>query len=373
MKIAITLNTSWNIYNFRMGLIRKLISEGHSVVAIAPRDAFSEKLEHEGCSFVSIAMDNTGSNPIKDLRLLERLKNIYQKHKPDIVLNFTVKPNIYGTLAAHRLKIPVINNVSGLGTVFLSRGLASFVAKKLYRKAFAVANFVFFQNKDDQHDFLSQINIPNLQSDLVPGSGIDLNAFVPQPLRTSDHKVFLLIARLIKDKGIEEYIEAAKIAKQSYPKTKFQLLGKLDPKHARGISEEVIDNADTAGIIEYLGETNDVRPYIEEATCIVLPSYREGTPRTLLEAAALGRPIVTTDVPGCREVVEANNTGLLCEVKSASDLADKIKQVCAMSSDQLSEWGKRGRILVEKKFDEQLVIERYLDEISNILNQIPTV
>lgn len=373
MKVAITLNTSWNIYNFRMGLVRRLIAEGNTVLAVAPYDAYSKKIENEGCDFVPIEMDNTGSNPFKDFSLLQRLKKIYRQHRPDIILNFTVKPNIYGTLAAHSLKIPVINNVSGLGTVFLSAGLASFVAKKLYRKAFSVADFVFFQNKDDREEFISQIKIPNLQSGLVPGSGINLDLFKPGDVIPTDQKVFLLIARLIIDKGIVEYIEAARLVKEKYPESKIQLLGKLDPDHARGIAKEVIDKAHDENIIEYLGETEDVRPFIERASCVVLPSYREGTPRTLLEAAALGRAILTTDVPGCREVVEDGETGLLCHVKSARDLADKMKELCELTSEQLSEMGKKGRKLVESRFDEQLVIRRYLDQMSNIINQIPTV
>lgn len=373
MKIAITLNTSWNIYNFRMGLIRKLLAEGHEVLAIAPMDEFSQKIISEGCEFVPIAIDNTGSNPINDLKLLRQLKKIYRKHRPDIVLNFTIKPNIYGTYAAHSLDIPVINNVSGLGTVFITGGLASFVAKKLYRSAFSMADFVFFQNKDDQQEFLSKIKIPNLTTGLVPGSGINLTAFEPCELKQTKHKTFLLIARLIKDKGILEYLEAAKAVLERHPESKFQLLGKLDPQHARGINKVTIEKACQNDSIEYLGETEDVRPYIEAASCVVLPSYREGTPRTLLEAAALGRPIITTDVPGCREVIEDGRTGLLCDVKNSADLANKMGTVCNMSWEELAVWGKSGRMLVEKKFDEQLVIQRYLDQMSNILNQIPHV
>jgi len=372
MKIAITLNTSWNIYNFRIGLIRELIRQGNQILAIAPHDDFSIKLKEEGCDFVPITMDNTGSNPFKDFSLYRQLKKIYREQNPDIVFHYTVKPNIYGTLAASALGIPAINNVSGLGTVFLSKSLASIAAKQLYKRAFAKANLVFFQNADDRQSFLSEIHLPELPTDLLPGSGIDLSDFSVSPLPDSEHRVFLMIARLIIDKGVMEYIEAAEKTLAKYPKTKFQLLGKLDPAHARGIPEATIAKAVEDNIIEYLGETNNVKPYIKQATCVVLPSYREGTPRTMLEAAAMGRPIITSNVAGCREVISNNETGLLCEARNATHLYEKMIEICEMTNPELATMGTKGRNLVENKFDEQIVIEQYLKHLSNIMNQIPT-
>lgn len=372
MKVAITLNTSWNIYNFRMGLIRALLDAGHEVVAIAPQDEFSKKLEQAGCTFVPIQMENTGSNPWHDYQLYRQLKKAYRTHRPDIIFHFTIKPNIYGTLAAHAFRIPVINNVSGLGTVFLSRGLAPTVAKKLYRWAFSHAQLVFFQNADDRQTFLSEISLPQLSTELVPGSGINLSSFQPYPLPESSAPIFLMVARLIIDKGVYEYIEAAKMTLEKYPLAKFQLLGKLDPDHARGIPEATINEAVQAGIIKYLGETDNVKPYIEKATCVVLPSYREGTPRTMLEAAACSRPVITTDVPGCREVVIHEQTGLLCEVKSAEDLHKKMMIIGDMSHQELETWGRNGRQLAESKFDEQIVVRQYLKHASNIINQLST-
>lgn len=370
MKIAITVNTSWNIYNFRMGLIRALLAEGNEVVAIAPEDEYSKKLKEEGCQYVPVIIDNTGSNPFKDYALMRRLKRIYNEQKPDIVFHYTVKPNIYGTLAASASGIPVINNVSGLGTVFLSGGVASFAAKKLYKRAFANAQMVFFQNKDDRKTFLSEINILGLKTDLLPGSGINLKNFKASPFPNTRKKTFLLIARVIIEKGVIEYLEAAKLVLNKYPETTFQLLGKLDPEHARSISDSIINDSVDDGIIEYLGEVENVKPYIEAASCVVLPSYREGTPRTLLEAAAIGRPIVTTDVAGCREVVVDGETGFLCESKNASDLSKKIMAICEMSNPALESMGGKGRLLVESKFDEQIVIGQYLKHLSNIMNQI---
>lgn len=370
MKIAITVNTSWNIYNFRMGLINKLLSDGHQVIAVAPEDDYSKKLETNGCKFRRIRMDNTGSNPLKDYSLYRQLKKIYSEEKPDAIFHYTVKPNIYGTLAATQLEIPVINNVSGLGTVFLTKSIASFVAKKLYQIAFAKADRVFFQNPDDRAAFLSEINIPKLKTDLLPGSGINLSDFTSAPLKKDNRRTFLMIARLIVDKGVVEYVEAAKMTLAKHPDSKFQLLGKMDPEHARGISEHAIKDAVDNGTIEYLGETHDVKPFIRAASCIVLPSYREGTPRTLLEAAAMMRPVITSDVPGCREVVVENESGLLCQVKNASDLSNKMIDICEMSYDQLENMGKKGRQLIQRKFDEKIVIDQYLNHLSNIMNQI---
>lgn len=371
MKIAITINTSWNIYNFRMGLIRKLLELGHEVLTIAPADDFSQKLEDVGCIFCPLEMENTGSNPFKDYQVFRQLKTIYKQHKPDIVFHYTVKPNIYGTMAAKALGIPVINNVSGLGTVFLTPGISSFVAKKLYKKAFANADLVFFQNADDRKAFLSEINLPNLKTDLLPGSGINLSSFTPSPL-TSGKRTFLMIARLIVDKGVLEYLQAAEMTLKKFPEAKFQILGKLDPTHARGVSENIIMDAHARGIVEYLGETDDVKPHIDASICVVLPSYREGTPRTLLEAGAMGRPIITTNVAGCKEVISHNETGLLCEVKSANDLSEKMLAICNLSDQNLADMGAKGRLLIEKKFDEQIVIDHYLNHLSKIMNHLST-
>lgn len=180
-----------------------------------------------------------------------------------------------------------------------------------------------------------------------------------------------MIARIIIEKGVLEYLEAAKLVLKKYPTAKFQLLGKLDSSHSRGVQKKIISAASNSGIIEYLGEVEDVKSYIENSTCVVLPSYREGTPRTLLEAAAMARPVITTDVAGCREVVIDGETGLLCEKQNSSDLANKIITICDMPDNDLELWGKNGRRMIEEKFDEQIVIDRYLKHASNIINQLP--
>ena len=235
MKIAIVLNTSWNIYNFRMNFIRALQAEGHEIHTIAPVDHYTPHLEAAGCTHHKVKMDSRGANPIKDLALIIELGLIYKKLRPDVILQYTIKPNIYGTLAAAFLKIPVINNVCGLGTVFLKRNLTSSIAIALYRISFRFANKVFFQNPEDRELFVSKKLISQQASDLLQGSGIDVTHFSPAPYSRNKKFTFLLISRLITDKGIFEYIEAIHKLRERGADFKFQLMGATDVNHKRGI------------------------------------------------------------------------------------------------------------------------------------------
>ncbi|MFZ6009986.1 MAG: glycosyltransferase family 4 protein [Bacteroidota bacterium] len=363
MRIAVVLNTSWNIFNFRMNFIRALLAQGYEVHTIAPEDEYTKYLVEAGCIHHKVRMDSRGANPIKDSALIVELFMIYRKVRPDIILHYTIKPNVYGTLAAALLKIPVINNVCGLGTVFLKDNLVSAVAIFLYKISFRFAHKVFFQNHDDLKLFVNRKLVPAKAVDLVPGSGIDLKKFQPAKFKRNEKFTFLLISRLITDKGIMEYIEAVKKLRSSGVNARFQILGALDPEHKRGIKTEVIEEWIQSQTIEYLGTTNDVRQYIHQADCIVLPSYREGTPRTLLEAASSSKPIVATDVPGCNNVVTNNFNGLLCKLKDAEDLADKMKEMAAMEDHTLKTFGENGRSKMEAEYDESVVINKYLQAL----------
>jgi glycosyltransferase involved in cell wall biosynthesis len=360
MRIAIVLNTSWNIYNFRMNFVTALLKQGHEVHAIAPHDEYSSRLSDAGCVYHPVKMDSRGANPIKDSALIVELFMIYRRVKPDIVLHYTIKPNVYGTLAAALLRIPVVNNVCGLGTAFLKRNLVSLFAIVLYKVSFRFAHKVFFQNPDDLQLFLRYRLVRSKAADILPGSGIDLSHFKPVAFKRNQKFTFLLISRLITDKGILEYIEAVKQLKATGIEAKFQLLGAKDPEHKRGIKEPVIQQWIDSETIEYLGTTDDVRTFISNADCIVLPSYREGTPRTLLEAASSSKPIIATDVPGCNHVVEDQVNGLLCRIKDADDLADKMRTMSAMEDDRLKDFGVKGRARMEAQYDEILVIRKYL-------------
>jgi len=369
MKIAIVLNTSWNIYNFRLGLVKALLAEGHTVFAVAPQDEYSARLEETGCEYIPVRMDSRGINPLKDLGLLAELLFLYRGIKPDIILHYTIKPNIYGTLAARLLGIPVINNVCGLGTAFLQRNFLSKIAITLYKIAFRISGKVFFQNKEDRAFFEKKRIVKRNQTEVLPGSGIDIEYFKPGKKGMKNKKcTFLLISRLIHDKGIVEYIEAIKMLKENNIDAAFQLLGPKDPKHRRGIPEELINDWLKGNVVEYLGTTEDVRPFIQNADCIVLPSYREGTPRTLLEAASFAKPMIASRVPGCTNIVINNHNGFLCQVRSSKDLAAKMKKMVDLEDNERREMGRNSRIRIEQAFDEKIVIGKYLKAINKLGN-----
>jgi glycosyltransferase involved in cell wall biosynthesis len=366
MKIAIVLNTSWNIYNFRSGLVRSFVAQGHDVTAISPVDHYTEKLRELGCRHIPVRMDSRGANPVKDLLLVGELFRIYRRLKPDVILHYTIKPNIYGTLASAVLGIPSINNVCGLGTMFLKDNLVSRVAILLYRLAFRFPKKIFFQNEDDLQLFLGKKMVRKNLCDLVPGSGIDLEKFAPHG-ETGNHTfTFLVISRLIYDKGILEYVEAVEKLKNKGVNARFQLLGAVDEKHKRGIPRKILDRWTSRELVEYLGTTEDVIPYIRSADCVVLPSYREGTPKTLLEAASLGKPLVATDVPGCRNVVEDGFNGFLCRARSSDDLADKLERMVLLEEETRQQMGINSRQKIEHTFDEKFVIHKYHDAIRHI-------
>jgi glycosyltransferase involved in cell wall biosynthesis len=362
MKVAIVLNTSWNIYNFRKGLIDSLLTEGHEIHCIAPKDNFSEKLVELGCKYHIVRMDSRGANPIKDLALTLELLSIYKRIQPDVIFHYTIKPNIYGTIAARLLRIPTVNNVCGLGTVFLKEGLVSRIAMFLYRFAFRFPKKIFFQNYDDQDLFISRSLVAKEITDVLPGSGINLSHFKPLQVTIEKEKrfTFLMISRLIYDKGVVEYIDAIKELRKRNVLCNFQILGAKDPKHKRGIDPKLIDAWVEEGLVDYLGTTEDVRNLLSHADCVVLPSYREGTPRTLLEAASLAKPLIATNVPGCRNVVKHNFNGFLCELRSGKDLADKMEDMYKLAEEKRRSFGANSRRLVENEFDEQIVIDKYI-------------
>lgn len=366
MKIAVVLNTSWNIYNFRKGLINSLIDKGNQVITIAPKDQYTYKLMDMGCRHIPVKMDSRGANPIKDFLLILELYWIYKKVKPDVILHYTVKPNIYGTIAASFLRIPVMNNVCGLGTIFLNKNIVSKIAIALYKIAFRFPKKIFFQNEDDKNLFLKRKIVSEEVCDILPGSGIDFNVFSPEKFQDNNRFTFLLISRLIYDKGILEYIEAIDNLKKEGINANFQLLGQIDEEHKRGIPAKVVQEWIEKKQVEYLGTTDDVRIFINRADCVVLPSYREGTPKSLLEAASMAKPIVATNVPGCTNVVIDGKNGYLCNLKDPVDLADKMKLMFSQNSKSRMEMGNFSREYVKKKFDEKIVINKYISTINSL-------
>jgi glycosyltransferase involved in cell wall biosynthesis len=372
-KILISINTAWNLLNFRAGLINGLISSGFEVICAAPKDKYVAELELLGCSFVHLEIDNQGTHPVRDFLLLLRYWRLMKTEKPDLCLLYTVKPNVYGSLASTICGIPFINNVSGLGAVFIQDGWLKRFVSLLYRLAFRNSNQIFFQNHDDLDLFLENKLVKVDLTGVLPGSGINLHRFSPvadddlKP-RTSQFR-FLLIARMLKDKGVIEFVNAAQILKELGVNVEFCLLGFLDVQNPAAVSSDQMKEWTDQGVVKYLGQSDDVREHIALADCIVLPSYREGTPRSLLEAAAMAKPIITTNTVGCKEVVENGINGFLCEVKNAQDLALKMKEMLFLSEDQRKLMGQNGRIKMEKEFDEQIVIQKYLKTIGLVLSE----
>lgn len=370
IKIIICTNSSWNLINFRSGLIKALVAYGYEVVAIAPSDDYVSQLKSLGCQFIHLPIDNKGTHPVRDLLLLLRFFILMRTERPSVFLGYTVKPNVYGSIAAHCLSIPVINNVAGLGTVFIKDGWLNRFVRSLYRIALARSVKVFFQNDDDQQLFISDGLVSGAVADRLPGSGVDLDKFKPTPLPARPVMRFLLIARMLWEKGVGEYVEAARLLKQRGVEAECCLLGFLDVQNHSSISRKQMDEWVAEGAVRYLGVSDNVEGEISQADCIVLPSfYREGTPRALLEAASMARPIVTTDSVGCRDVVDDGVNGLLCKAKDASDLADKLEKIVSMSPVEREIMGSRGRLKVEREFDEQIVINKYLEAIEAIFEK----
>jgi glycosyltransferase involved in cell wall biosynthesis len=365
MRIAMVINTSWNIYNFRLGLVKYLKAQGHELYFLAPKDQYTEKIIPEGDGYFELKMQNTGSNPIKDLSLVYQFLKIYRELKPDIILNYTIKPNIYGSLAGRILGIPLINNVSGLGTVFTHSTFTSKVAKWLYQVAFKGKMVIFFQNSDDRSDFLQVVPI-KVPTEVLPGSGINTKELSPDSTWVGAGNRFLMVSRLLIDKGVNEYVAAAEKVLKIYPSVKFYLAGDVDPNHVRGISLDFIKEKHNQEIIHYLGHSNDVIEEMKKADWIVLPSYREGTSRVLLEAASLGKPLITTNVPGCNHVVEHGTNGLLCKVKDSEDLAEKIVAAIKMPNEERRKMGGNSREITVRKFDESIIFKMYSNTISNL-------
>lgn len=363
MRVAIVINTSWNIYNFRQGLIKALIDRGVEVIAIAPKDTFSDKLVELGCVFVPIRIDNRGVNPLKDTRLLFDFISLYRKINPDFILHFTIKPNIYGSIASGILGIPCVSNVSGLGTVFIRKGLLLFFVKYLYRFAFLFPQKVFFQNKDDRALFVDLGILKYPKSELLPGSGINLEVYHPLKFSRNDPFTFVLVARLLIDKGIQEFAIASRILKSKGLVFQSKIVGFFDRESKYNVDKHELDSWVKNGDVVFVGESRNIHQEFESSDCVVLPSYREGTPRSLLEAMASGKPIITTDVPGCREVLEEGVNGFFCEVRNPQSLANAMEKMMLLDADSLHEMGQNGRKIAENRFDERIVVEKYMMEI----------
>ena len=348
------------VLNLRMNLIRSLQGAGYRVGVAAPPMEESKQIEDAGIAFYPVRMLPTGMRLTADAALFWQYVRLLRSERPAAILGFTVKPNVYGSLAARLCGIPTLNNITGLGTVFISKGPLESLVTALYRPALRKAQAVFFHNEDDRDLFVGRKIVRSEQAIVIPGSGIDLSRFEPEPLPgKADAPVFLLIGRLINEKGVREFVDAATRLKSDWPNSRFQLLGDF-ATGPRAVSREELERWVATGTLEYLGSSPDVRPFIAGADCLVLPSYREGLPRSLLEGAAMGRALVATDAPGCRNLVEAGVTGFLCDVRSAASLAGAMERFLRLTPDERVEMGGRARQMVEERFSDEHVNDAYL-------------
>jgi glycosyltransferase involved in cell wall biosynthesis len=368
--IALSANDGWGVVNFRRGLISALQGAGYRVAVLAPDGPHSQAIRALGADFVPLRIDARGRSPAADLRTLAAYHRHLRALRPAAFLGFTIKPNIYGSMAAHLLGIPVINNITGLGAMFERRGPLNRLVAALYRLALGRSAKVFFQNPDDRDLFVARRLVRSDQGGLLPGSGVDLDHFSPRPGPGGGAVTFLLAARLLWAKGIGDYVEAAKMVRGERGDVRFRLLGPLEPNGPGAVSEADLQTWRDEALIDYRGSAPDVRPELAQADCVVLPSYyREGTPRILLEAAAMAIPVIAADSVGCREAVTPGETGLLCEPRSARSLADAMLVIASMPCEARLAMGKAGRAFVERRFGEAVVHRAYLDALSVALSK----
>ena len=368
--ICFSANTSWYLYNFRRDTIIELIKRGYRVFCIAPEDGYSRRLVNEfGVTFIPLAMDNSGNNPLKDVHTAWRFFRIYRQYKPIVVFHFTIKNNIYGTLAAKALGIPAVNNVSGLGTAFIHSGWVGRIVRGLYRISQPFAYRVFCQNSEDQALLIDHKLVRADRLKLLPGSGVDLERFKPieQPT-VSDHFRFLYVGRMLGDKGLRELVTAFAIVKSQGIKADLRLVGFADAKNKSAITRQELHSWQEQHEVEWLGSSDAIEDVLAQADCVVLPSYREGLPRSLLEACAMALPVIATDVPGCRSVVSHYQNGILCQPKDPASLAEAMVAMANLPGQVRSEMGRCGRNLVSKCFSQTLVVQAYLDVVEQLEN-----
>lgn len=364
-RVLVLANSSWNITNFRMGLLAGLKERGCDIIVATPPGAEVMAIQQSGFRFRPLFLNAKGRNPLADLRTIVSCLKAILTEKPDLVMTFTVKPNVYGGLAARIVGVPLLPNIAGLGAAFSGGRALRLIATLLYKTSLKKASLAFFQNREDRAMFVEQEVIDQARTHVLPGSGVDTDRFPALPL--SDGPVrFGMIARLVADKGVREFVEAARQVKTSQD-CEFVLAGFLEPQHGRSITCEEIDAWEQEGILRYLGPLDDVRPVLAGLHCLVLPSYyREGTPRSLLEAASMARALITTDHPGCRDTVDSGVSGLLVTPRDSTALAEAMDAFCGMRAEERREMGCAGRRKVETQFAEQIIVEAYASAIQRI-------
>lgn len=362
-KIAFVGNSALTMMNFRLGIMKSL-TKWYDVVMITPQDCDMKPLEGTQIRFIPIDVDCKGTSPSQDIKLYRTLKKIYYNEQFDFVFHYTIKPVIYGSMAASACSVKHISVVTGLGYTFVKRNWLYRVSCLLHRLALRNAIQVWFLNQDDCDFFVHHHLVNPQKAHVIPGEGINTSVFnTEKPL--PHNFTFLYFGRMLRYKGVELYIKAAEILKSEYPSARWLLLGPLDVLDPEGIQPEEMEKWVHYGIIDYLGVTKDVKAYIENSSCVVLASYfREGVPRSLMEAAAMKRPLITTNSVGCKDVVVDRVNGLLCQKGSLDDLVDKMRTMLNLSQNQLDAMGTAGRNLMLQKFDEKIIVKEYISALN---------
>ncbi len=374
MKIALVANSTWNIYNFRLNVIDKLLAEGHDVLVIAPIDEYvAYKEEYPRVQHVNLrTLDRDSTNPLKDILLVLELIRKYKKLKPDLILHYTNKPNIFGGVAAKIAGVPSIAMVTGLGYAFIHNGWIKDVTIKMYRFVGKFHKKFIFENIEDRELFDSLNITKGDQGVSIKGCGVNTTFYHPYPngqMIPGDEVTFTFIGRLLYDKGIREYVEAAKIIKEKYPKVSFWIVGELDADNPATVDKEDLVGWTANDIVKYHGFKKDVRPFIAKSDCIVLPSYREAIPRTITEGMAMGKPVITTDTAGCREAVDIGINGYLAEVRSTSSLRKVFEQFINLSAQSRHDMGEFGRQKAVNEFDDKKIANDIYKQIEVVLNK----
>ncbi|MDD2384954.1 MAG: glycosyltransferase family 4 protein [Sulfurospirillaceae bacterium] len=369
--ILLNSNTLWSIMQFRKELIKVLQCQ-YRIVCVAGYDDFASNshaiAQELGVELFQIKMQRKGVNPLQDVMYFWRLLRLYHHIKPDLILHYTIKPNIYGSFAARWLKIPHISIISGLGSAFLKKNSISKIVEKLYTLALTSARHVLFLNQDDLDEFTSQRIIDLEKSVLLPGEGIDIDVYLPCPLKEDTQDiVFLMVARLLRDKGVYEYIEAIKHIRQHSTRGKFLLAGIFDEDNPTAISKEDVLAWEREGYITYLGKTDMIQEFFVQCDVVVLPSYREGLSRVLLEANSCEKFIITSDIAGCKELCMHGENGYLVQPHDVQSLVEAMKKTMSLSREVLQQGGKEGRLLVREYYSTDRVNAYYTRLIKEVL------
>jgi galacturonosyltransferase len=361
-KVLILVNRDFVLYNFRLELVERLLKDGYEVFISLPYGERVDEMVRMGCHFYPIVIDKRGKNPFKDLSMIRQYKREFRKIRPDIILTYTTKVNIYAGIFAGRMHIPYLMNISGLGTAVEYKSPLQSIMIALYRRAAKKTNCLFFQNEENEK-FFEEHRMYQGRKRLLPGSGVNLNRWYLMDYPSDEQNVeFLYIGRVIREKGIEEYLEMAKQIRREYPNTIFRVLGPCD-----GDYEEQLADYQKQGIIRYHGMVPDTRVYLKHAHCTILPSYYpEGVSNALLESAACGRPLITTNRSGCRETVEDGTTGFLFEPRNEAQLLACVRKFMELDNETRKQMGLAGRQKMEREFNREIVIDAYMREIEQV-------